>query len=254
MKIRVINPNTTWSMTEKIGAAARAVARPGTEIVAVSPATGPVSIESHYDEALAAVGLLQEIAAGEREGCDGYVIACFGDPGLKAARELARGPVIGIAEAAMHAASFLGARFSVVTTLERTTGQAWHLAESYGMQRFCAKVRAVELPVLELERPGSDARERITEECRRALAEDGSDVIVLGCAGMADLCEHIAQATGAPVVDGVAAATTLVESLVAMRLRTSKRGEFAQPVPKPITGLLEPFTLGGSDALLRRVA
>ena len=107
MRIKIINPNTTWSMTEKIGACARTVASAGTEIVAVSPAMGPVSIESHYDEALAVPGLLQEIAAGEREGIDGYVIACFGDPGLKAARELARGPVVGIAEAAMHLASMV---------------------------------------------------------------------------------------------------------------------------------------------------
>ena len=75
---------------------------------------GPPSIEGYYDEALATPGLLAEVAAGEREGCDGYVIACFGDPGLYAARELARGPVIGIAEAAMHAASVLAPGFSVV--------------------------------------------------------------------------------------------------------------------------------------------
>jgi allantoin racemase len=254
MKIKIINPNTTWSMTEKIGACARAVARPGTEIVAVSPAMGPVSIESHYDEALAVPGLLQEIAAGEREGCDGYVIACFGDPGLKAARELARGPVVGIAEAAMHVASLLGRSFSVVTTLGRTTGQAWHLAEAYGMKRFCANVRACELPVLELERPGSDAQARITRECRRALDEDGSDVIVLGCAGMADLCDHIAATLGVPVVDGVAAATTLVEALVAMRLATSKHGELATPPAKPVTGLLKGFTLHDAAAALPKAA
>ena len=170
MRIKIINPNTTWSMTEKIGACARAVAHAGTEIVAVSPAMGPVSIESHYDEALAVPGLLQEIASGERDGFDGYVIACFGDPGLQAARELARGPVVGIAEAAMHMASMVGSRFSVVTTLGRTMGQAWHLAEIYGMERFCANVRACELPVLELEEPGSGARERIVDECRRSRA------------------------------------------------------------------------------------
>lgn len=243
MRIKIINPNTTWSMTEKIGACARAVAGAGTEIVAVSPSMGPASIESHYDEALAVPGLLQEIAAGERDGIDGYVIACFGDPGLKAARELARGPVVGIAEAAMHLASLVGTRFSVVTTLGRTIGQAHHLAEQYGMARFCANVRACELPVLELERPGSDARARITDECRRALAEDGADVIVLGCAGMTDLCEHIADTLGVPVIDGVAAGTRLVESLVALRLRTSKRGELAAPPAKPMRGLLEGFAL-----------
>lgn len=245
MRIKIINPNTTWSMTEKIGACARAVASAGTQIVAVSPAMGPASIESHYDEALAVPGLLQEIAAGEREGFDGYVIACFGDPGLKAARELARGPVVGIAEAAMHLASMVGSRFSVVTTLGRTMGQAWHLAEVYGMERFCAKVRACELPVLELEEPGSKARERIVDECRRALEKDGSDCIVLGCAGMTDLCEHIGGLLGVPVIDGVAAATRLVESLVALKLSTSKRGELAHPLPKAMKGALESFTLRG---------
>ncbi len=243
MRIKIINPNTTWSMTEKIGACARAVAHADTEIVAVSPSMGPVSIESHYDEALAVPGLLQEIAAGEREGIDGYVIACWGDRGGMAARDRARGPVVGIAEAAMHLASMVASRFSVVTTLGRTMGQAWHLAEIYGMQRFCAEVRACELPVLELEEPGSRARERIVGECRRALEEDGSDCIVLGCAGMTDLCEHIAGLLGVPVIDGVAAGTKLVESMVALGLRTSKRGELAQPLPKPIQGALEGFTL-----------
>jgi len=243
MRIKVINPNTTQSMTDKIGACARAAARPGTEVVAVSPAMGPVSIESHYDEALAVPGLLAEIAAGEAQGFDGYVIACFGDPGLKAARELARGPVIGIAEAAMHLASMIGSRFSVVTTLERTVGQAWHLAEAYGMERFCANVRACELPVLELEEPGSNARARILAECRRALAEDGCDVLVLGCAGMADLCAQLGAELGVPVIDGVAAGVQLIDALASLGLRTSKHGELAHPPAKPMAGLLAPFAL-----------
>src|SRR3954462_7635879 len=162
MRIRVINPNTTWSMTRLIGECASAVACAGVTVEAVSPTMGPASIESHYDEALSVPGVLTEIARGEAEGVDGYVIACFGDPGLDAARELARGPVLGIAEAAMHAASFLGRGFSVVTTLGRTTGRAWDLAEHYGMNRFCLGVHACEIPVLKLESdPG--ARAAITQ-------------------------------------------------------------------------------------------
>ena len=119
MLITVLNPNTSWDMTGSIERSARAVAGPDTVVRAVCPAMGPASIESHYDEALAVPGLLAEIARGEQLGSDGYVIACFGDPGLDAARELAAGPVVGIAEAAMHAASFLGRGFSVVTTLSQ---------------------------------------------------------------------------------------------------------------------------------------
>lgn len=241
MKIKVINPNTTRSMTEKIGAAARAVAAPGTTILAVSPSMGPVSIEGHYDEAVSVLGVLDEVRKGESEGYDGYVIACFGDPGLLAAREIARGPVVGIAEAAMHAASFVAAGFVIVTTLGRTVGIARHLVEAYGMSRHCRGIRATDLAVLELERPESAAYAEILEECHRALTQDGADAIVLGCAGMADLADRIGKELGVPVVDGVAVAVKFVEALVGLGLRTSKIGELAPPLPKAYAGLVEPF-------------
>jgi allantoin racemase len=236
MRIKVINPNTTEAMTRKIGAAARQAASAGTEIVAANPSRGPVSIESHYDEAVSAVGLLDEIRRGEDDGIDGYVVACFGDPGLLAARELARGPVVGIAEASMHLASFIATGFSVVTTLERTRIIAAHLAEAYGMTRFCRNIRATDLAVLDLEDPRSDARRVITEECRRAVAEDHAGAIVLGCAGMADLAAAISAEIGVPVVEGVSAAVKLVETLVGLGLRTSKLGDLAYPIAKPYTG------------------
>lgn len=238
MRIKVINPNTTSSMTELIGAAARAVASAGTLIEAVSPAHGPVSIEGHYDEAMACVGLLQEIRQGEAEGIDAYVIACFGDPGLDAAREIARGPVLGVAEAAMRAASFLATGFSVVTTLSRTVVIAEHLVAKYGVSSHCRAVRACDVAVLELDNPHSNAYGKILDECRRALAEDRSGAIVLGCAGMADLCSKLSSALGVPVVDGVAAAVTMAEALVRMGLQTSKHGDYAAPLPKIYTGML----------------
>ncbi|MBP1302160.1 MULTISPECIES: aspartate/glutamate racemase family protein [unclassified Curtobacterium] len=246
MRIRVVNPNTTPSMTASIGRAAAAVAGPGTVVEAVTPTTGPASIESHYEEALAVPGLLEQIALGEQEGVDAYVVACFGDPGLDAARELAAGPVLGIAEAGFHAAAMLGRRFGVVTTLARTTGRAWELAERYGFASRVTEVRACEVPVLQLDDPTSGARELVVEECRAVLA-GGADAVVLGCAGMAAFCAEVSHEIGAPVVDGVAAATVLAESLVRLGLRTGKTGEYAPPPPKPVTGLLSGFTLQRSD-------
>ena len=87
MRIKVINPNTTLEMTAGIGDAARSVARPGTEIIDVSPEFGPTSIESYYDEYVAACGVLDEVRKGESEDIDAYVIACYGDPGLHGARQ-----------------------------------------------------------------------------------------------------------------------------------------------------------------------
>ena len=238
MRIKVINPNSTAAMTAVIAAAARAAASPGTEIVAATSPSGPASIEGHYDEAVSVIGLLEEIRAGERDGCDGYVVACFGDPGLLAAREAARGPVLGIAEAAMHAASFLSTGFSVVTTLGRTRVIAEHLLRNYGMEHHCRRVRATELAVLELDDPASDARARILDECRRALDEDGSGAIVLGCAGMADLAADLQRELGVPVIDGVGIAVRFVEALCGLGLSTSKRGDLAAPIRKPYAGAL----------------
>jgi allantoin racemase len=235
MKIWVINPNTTRAMTSTIEACARAVAAPSTEITGVTSEFGPSSIESHYDEAMSVPGLLAAVQRGEAQGVDGYVIACFGDPGLDAAREVARGPVVGIAEAAMHTATHLGRGFSVVTTLGRTMGRAADLAEHYGMHRFCRGIHACEIAVLDLE-TDPDARKIITEACRDALEADDSDAIVLGCAGMADMCAAISAELGVPVIDGVTAATLTVQSLITLGLRTSKRGEFATPPEKEYTG------------------
>jgi allantoin racemase len=240
MLIRVINPNTTASMTTLIEANARAVAGPGVVVEAVTPAMGPASIESHYDEALAVPGLLTEIMAGERDGADGYVVACFGDPGLDAAREVAAGPVVGIAEAAMHAAMLVGRGFSVVTTLGRTTGRALDLAGRYAPAGACRGVHACEIPVLELESDPS-VLPRVTALAREALKRDGSDVIVLGCAGMAGFCHEVSAELGVPVVDGVTAATLMVQSLVTLGLGTSKRDEYAAPPAKPYHGLLSDF-------------
>ncbi|MFN7572806.1 MAG: aspartate/glutamate racemase family protein, partial [Betaproteobacteria bacterium] len=135
MKIAVVNPNTTASMTAKVGAAARAVAAPGTEIVALNPPDGPVSIEGYYDEAFAVPGLLGEIARlqGEPLPPDAYVLACFDDTGLDAARALAAAPVVGIGEAAFHLASLLAVKFAVVTTLGRSVAAIEHNLAKYGL-------------------------------------------------------------------------------------------------------------------------
>lgn len=240
MIIKVVNPNTSADMTALVERSAKAVAAPGTTVHAVSPAMGPESIESHYDEALSVPGLLAEVVAGERSGVDGYVVACFGDPGLDAARELASGPVVGIAEAAMRTAAYLGRGFTVVTTLSRTRGRAWELAERYGMRGLCRGVHACDIPVLELDRdPG--ALDRVTAACARAVEEDGADAVVLGCAGMTDWAAPIASAIGVPVVDGVQSAVLTVQALVEMGLRTGKRDEFAVPPPKRYAGVLRDF-------------
>lgn len=228
-RLLVVNPNTTAAMTASIAAAARDVAAPGTEIVARNPATGPASIEGPYDHALCTLPLLAEVARGEREGCAATIIACFDDPAVDAARCIATGPVIGIAEAAMRVAAVVAARFAVVTTVVQAVPVLEDLVVRYGAARGCVAVRAAGVPVLALERPTDAIYRRVRDCAREALSSDRADAIILGCAGMAALQRRLATELGIPVIDGVGAAVKLAEGLVALGLRTSKNGSYAQP-------------------------
>ncbi len=240
MRLLVVNPNTTAGMTETIAAAARSAAASGTVIDALNPSMGPVSIEGYYDEAFALPGLLSEIGAAERRGCDGAVIACFDDTGLDAARALATMPVVGICEAAMHLAAPIAGRFAVVTTLSRSIPPLEALARRYGVGDRC-RIRASEIPVLDLEHPTPAIYGRLLDECRKAIAHDHAEAIILGCAGMTALAAKLATELGLPVIDGVVAGVKLVEALVGLGLKTSKVGGYAKPIPKTYRGLLEPF-------------
>ncbi|RWD72033.1 aspartate/glutamate racemase family protein [Mesorhizobium sp.] len=242
MRILVINPNTTASMTAKIGEAAASVASGSTEVVAVNPADGPPSIEGYFDEVFAIPGIIAEMA---KAPADAYVIACFDDTGLDAARCATEAPVIGIGEAAFHMASLVAGKFSVVTTLARSVPAIEHNLAKYGLASRCAKVRSSDVAVLELERPGSNARHRISQEIARAIREDHAEAIVLGCAGMADLARSLSEEHGVPVLDGVVCAVTLAESLFKVGLKTSKIGGYAAPRGKRFAGMFAPLSPAG---------
>ncbi|HEY1863228.1 MAG TPA: aspartate/glutamate racemase family protein [Roseiarcus sp.] len=241
MRIQVVNPNTTLSMTRKIGAAAKAAASPGVEVSAVNPDFGPPSIEGYFDEAFSVPGLIEEI--GKARNADAFVVACFDDTGLETARCATLAPVVGIGEAAFHMASLIAAKFSVVTTLSRSIAPIEHNLAKYGLSDRCARVRAADVPVLALEEPGSGARHTIEKEIERALAEDGAEAIVLGCPGMTDLARDLERKVGVPILDGVACGVSLAESLVRIGLRTSKRNSYAPPLAKPYAGEFKRFAL-----------
>ena len=227
MRILVLNPNTTASMTEKIGAAARRVASAETEIIAMNSANGPASIEGFYDEAMSLAGMLAVIR--NTPDFDAVVIACFDDTGLDAARCLTDKPVIGIGEAAYHMASMISNKFSVVTTLARSVPALEHNLHRYGLISRCSRVRSSEVAVLDLEHPGSDACNRISAEISRAISEDRAEAIVLGCAGMADLVDALGKEHGLPVLDGVVCAIGLAEAMVKLKLLTSRHGGYSPP-------------------------
>lgn len=232
MRILVINPNSTRSMTCQIGESARRAAFPGTFIEAINPEGTPASIEGHADEALAVPAMLELIRAGDARGFDAFVIACFDDPGLAAAREVARGPVVGICQAGVNFASTIANRFSIVTTLPRSVPIIEDLVASYGASGRCSRVRSVNMPVLALEQEPETSEARLIQEILSAREHDGAEAVLLGCAGMSDLCARLATRTGMPVIDGVNAAVKMAEGLVGGGYLTSKIGSYDFPRTK----------------------
>ncbi|MBD2463220.1 aspartate/glutamate racemase family protein [Oscillatoria sp. FACHB-1407] len=231
MRLKVINPNTSAAMTSSIGRIAATHAAPGTEIVATCPAHGPESIESYYDEYLAIPHVLAEVEKDEAE-FDGFVLACWGDPGVDAVREVTLKPVVGIAEASMYAANAIAPRWSVVTTLQRSHHMVEAIVKKTGLSDRCASIRCVDLPVLDCESDPEAIVEGLAKMGHLALTLDGAEAIILGCAGMGGLDRQLTQRLGVPCIDAVAAGVRFAEMLVGMKLQTSKWLTYRYPEPK----------------------
>ena len=227
-RITVINPNTSDELTDTIAAAAQAVSGPDVTVIGVHPATGVPSVESHAGEALAAVGVLEQVRE-HQDVTDAYVVACFGDTGVHAAREVATCPVVGMTEAALQTACLVAHRFVVITLPARTIAHSDRVVRELGLEHRCTVV-AVDVPVAELVDGSTHLLAAFVDAARAAMTTHGAEAVVLGCAGLADLVEPLSRALDAPVIDGVAAAVGIATGLVAMGLNTSRVNTFGAVV------------------------
>ncbi len=212
-------------------------------LAALTATYGAPSIEGYYDEVFAVPPMIEMLTPMADE-IDGVVVGCFDDTGVDALRTILDIPVVGICQAAMQAAAVVANRFSIITTLKRSVPALEHLVMRYGFSQMCAKVRAADIPVLDLEDNESASVRLITREIERALEEDDAEAIVLGCAGMIDFTRTLTGQFGVPVIEGVGPAVKLVEGLASLQLKTSRRGGYAAPRQKAYSGILERYSPG----------
>lgn len=264
--IGIVNVNTSESMTTTIVDAARAVAAPDTTIVGLTPQRGPVSVETHVEAYLSAVGVIEAVHRYTLESAsqgaqtdspattslpadaqlpdtaslpvDAWIIAGYGDQGKEALQELVDVPVIDITEAAAVAAMSVGDAYAVVTTLDRTVPMIRARLSQAGLIDRCVSITGTGLGVLELEEDLQRTRQAIIDAATAALrrTEHPAESICLGCGGMAGQGPELSKELGVPVVDGVAAAVGQAESLVRQGLTTSRIGTFAPRGPKRLHG------------------
>jgi Asp/Glu/hydantoin racemase len=215
MRILVVNSNTTDSVTARIGAAARAAASAGTEIEAVSAPFGLPLIVTRADWLVAGPATLAALAA-RRGHYDAAVIACFGDPGLDAAKELLDVPVLGISEAAFHAACMLGRRFGIVSFTAALRPMFEECMAHHGLAARCAGFRMGPAFAGDPGRVAEERRDMIVELCRQSVEQDGAEVVILAGGPLAGLAPVIAPDVAVPLVDGTAAAVRLAEAMVGL--------------------------------------
>jgi allantoin racemase len=236
MRLLFINPNTSAHLTELGAGVARSVARPETQIVTATGRFGARYITSRAAAAIAGHAVL-DVYAREGKGADAVIIACFGDPGLFALRELAPVPVIGMAEASCHLASTLGRKFSIVTGGHRWGPMLEEFVAAIGLATNLASVRTVDASGADIAAKPEVALDSLASVCRKAVEEDGAEVVVLGGLGLAGLAERIGREVPVPVVDNVVASVRVAEAAATLGVAKAKSGSFATTTPVKTTGL-----------------
>jgi allantoin racemase len=234
MRLLFLNPNTSAHLTELGAQLARQVARPETEIVPVTGRFGARYIASRAAAAIAAHAALDAFAA-QHHKVDVVLLACFGDPGLFALRELARVPVVGMAEASCQLAARGGRKFSIVTGGHRWGPMLEEFVAALGLASQLASVRTMAPSGAEIAADPAAALAALAAACRAAANEDGAEVIILGGLGLAGLADRIAAWVPMPVIDSVVAAVAAAEA--AASLAIAGKGDLAPAEPTETTAL-----------------
>lgn len=236
MRILLLNPNTSRSITDILAAAAMPAAAAGTEIVPVTAPRGVPYISSRAEAQIGGAIALEMLA--EHQGSyDAAIIAAFGDPGLFAARELFDVPVVGMSEAAMLTACMLGKRFGIVTFAAAM--DAWYrdCVEQHGLADRCAGIRCLGGEFRAIDGVQAEKEEALVELANAAVTRDGAEVVILAGAPLSGLAAKVADRIPVPLVDQAAAAVKQAEALVTLRPRKATAGGFRRPAAKPSTGL-----------------
>lgn len=222
MRLLLINPNTSPAITDRVLKVARKVASPGVKLAAVTGRFGGHYIATRATSAIAGHAALDALAA-YRGAYDAVVLACFGDPGLLALKEVCAKPVVGMAEASLAAAITLGRRVALVTGGEAWVPMLHEFVAAQGLSDRLAAVVAIKPTGADIARDPMGSLALLEEAIRETVQRDGADVVVLGGAGLAGLAAPLAARIAVPVLDSVACAVRMAEAVAALAPRKVAR-------------------------------
>ncbi len=204
--IVVINPNSNQAVTDGLAEALAPFQRPdGPPIECLTLAEGPFGIESQSDSDLVVAPLIDLVKS--RPEASAFIIACYSDPGLDACRTMTDAPCFGIQESGVLAALARGDMFGVIAISEGSIARHRRYVRRMGVLERLAGERALNMSVAETA-TGEDTFAAL-ERTGNALINDGADVIIFGCAGMATHRATLEARIGVPVVEPTQAAVAM---------------------------------------------
>lgn len=210
--ILVINPNCTEAVTHAFDKGLDCFRNlPSLKIQSLTLNEGPPGIQSQLDVeqvTLPLVNLIRKLDTHYGDKASAFVIACFSDPGLHAVREATAKPVLGISECAVLTAMTLGHQFGVIAILEQSIPRHMRMFGAMGVRDRLAGELPLGMQVVEL----SDAKRTRTGLLtvgKKLKEEKQANVIILGCAGMAEHRFWLEDQLGLPVIEPTQAAVSM---------------------------------------------
>jgi len=185
----------------------------------------PSFLDSLYEMTLADTAVLEAGASAEKEGYAAVCVNSMSDSGVAALRSLLNIPVVGPCQATMLAACLLGKRFSILTMWDRWRPLYDKVATEQGLTHRIASVRSIGVPpdTSELLSGKEDSVFPLLErEARRAIDEDGADVLILGSTTMYQSHHYLAERLPVPVLNPGLVAYKACETLIDLGLSQSK--------------------------------
>ena len=219
IEICIINPHATTKSNEKLKNCAIKIIDPNSNIY-ISQENLENDYFSHHLETTNVSSLLKQIE--NNNSSDAFIIASYEDIGVETIRKVTSKPVIGIGEASFYTANIIANKFSVITNISQSHEALKNNLIKYDMDHKCVSLKSIEVPILDMETMSKSNLKKLEHEIERTISEDEPEAIIITSAGILELSKDLGQKFNFPFIEGITAATALIENLTKLELNIKK--------------------------------
>mgnify|MGYP001350447768 FL=1 len=224
IEICIINPHATTKSNEKLKNCAIKIVDSNSNIF-ISQENLENDYFSHHLETTNVSSLVKEIE--NNNSSDAFIIASYEDIGVETIRKVTSKPVIGIGEASFYTANIIANKFSVITNISQSHEALKNNLIKYDMDHKCVSLKSIEVPILDMETMSKSNLKKLENEIERTISEDEPEAIIITSAGILKLSKGLGEKFNFPFIEGITAATALIENLTKLELNIKKF------IPKP---------------------